>query len=238
MSHISTKTVRKEFENAISTALRIYGPVRHDCVWNYESINESTFHPRVAFKVVGLAFLSIVAAWEEYIENSFLRYMAGAKSESSYSPKLRIGKCKSTTHAIQVLTGVVNSNDATRFLRWNDYDWVSARASIFFQKGEPYSRISTGFQQRLKDAQIIRNRVAHSSSKARHQFRRMTNLNIGEPANSPMDYGFSPGKYLVYNNPEIIFDKSWVDSKDCEWPDIFECYVHMFSEIIDIITPN
>jgi hypothetical protein len=238
MTHISTKSVRKEFLNAISTADRIYGPVRHNCVWNYESINESTFHPRVAFKVVGLAFLSVVAAWEEYLENSFLRYMTGAKSESLYSPKMRIGKCKSTTHALQVLTGVIKTNDAARFSRWNDYDWVTARASIFFQKGEPYSLISSRFQQRLKDAQIIRNRVAHSSLKARHQFKRMVNLNVGEHPNSPLDFGFSPGKYLVFNKPEIIFDKSWVDSKDCYWPDIFECYVHMFIEIIDIITPN
>jgi len=78
---------------------------------------------------------------------------------------------------------------------------------FFFKKVNLIPEYRPGFQQRLKDAQIIRNRVAHSSSKARHQFRRMTNLNIGEPANSPMDYGFSPGKYLVYNNPEIIFDK-------------------------------
>jgi hypothetical protein len=87
---LSTGTIRRNFESALSTAFRIYGPVREDCIWSYESINESSFHPRVASKIVGLSFLSIVSAWEEYLEGSFLRYMAGAKSESGYSPRLRM----------------------------------------------------------------------------------------------------------------------------------------------------
>jgi hypothetical protein len=237
MTQVSTKTVRKDFENAIETAFRIYAPARHDCVWNYESINEGTFHPRVAYKVVGLAFLSIVAAWEEYLENSFLRYMAGAKSESSYSPKLRIGKCKNTTHSIQALTGAINSNEATKIMRWSDYSWALTKAEIYFNKAEPYSKIPSLYQERIRDAQIIRNRIAHSSLKARNQFKKMANINIGNQVDSPMAFGFSPGKYLIYTKPEIVFKKSWIDSKDCEWPDIFECYMHMFIEIIDIITP-
>ncbi|MGD0624792.1 MAG: hypothetical protein ABSB32_08740 [Thermodesulfobacteriota bacterium] len=238
MIRLSTKAVRKNFESAISTALRIYGPVRGDCIWNYESINENTFHPRVASKVIGLSFLSIVAAWEEYLENSFLRYMTGALSETGYAPRLRIGPCKSTAHAKQVLTSTVNTNEAVRFMRWNDFEWVLAKAEIFFYRAEPYSRVDSHFLQRLKDAQIIRNRVAHSSSKARSQFKTITNRNVGAPKDSPMDYGFSPGRYLIYNKPEVVFGKSWVETKHCEWPDIFECYVHMFTELVYTITPH
>lgn len=238
LGQVSIKSVRKNFESAIETALRIYAPVRHDCVWNHESINEGTFHPRVAYKVVGLAFLSIVAAWEEYLESSFLRYMAGAKSESSYSPKLRIGKCQDATHSLQVLTGTKNPQDAARFTRWSDYAWVLSRAEIYFVKSEPYSRIPPLYQDRIRDAQIIRNRVAHSSSKARNQFKTMTNTNVQEPKNSPMAKGFSPGKYLIHTKPEIVFKKSWIDSHDYQWRDIFECYIHMFYEIIEILSPT
>ena len=238
MPTISTIPVRRQFLAAISTAQRIYAPVRESCVWNYESINEGDFHPRVAFKVVGLAFLSIVSAWEEYLENSFLRYMAGAQYGASHSPKLRIGRCRNTIHARQVLTGTINSNDAVRFMRWNDYSWVLSSATIHFNKGEPYSKLSQLYQSRLRDAQIIRNRVAHSSSRARTQFKRMLNANIGDPKDTPLPYGMSPGKYLVYNKPEIVFGKAWVDSKDCYWPDIFECYVHMYWEICDLLTPS
>jgi hypothetical protein len=220
-SRLSTKIVRETFESAISTALRIYGPVRENCEWNYESFNESTFHPRVASKIIGLSFLSIVAAWEEYLESSFLRYMAGASSETGYSPKLRIGKCTNTTHAMQVLTGTRNTNDAIRFMRWNDYEWVLGRAEVFFHRAAPYSRVISRFLQRLKDAQVIRNRVAHSSSRARTQFKNMANTNIGAAKGSPLDRGFSPGRYLIFNTPEIVFEKAWVESKECHWPDIF-----------------
>jgi len=232
----STASVRKVFEKTISTALKIYWPVRNNCVWDYESFNERDFHPVVAYKILGLTFLSIFTAWEDYLENSFLRYLAGAKSESLYSPKLRIGKCINVAHARQVLTGVMSIDEATRFMKWNDYDWVLTRAKIFFQKGQPYSLVPSIFQERLRDAQIIRNRVAHSSSKCKNQFRRMTNKNIGASPNSTMCHGFSPGRYLVCS-PEIVFDKSWVDSKDCFWGDIFEGYIHMFTELTNLITP-
>ncbi len=235
---LSTRAVRLAFARAIDTAIRIYGPVRQECVWNYESINEGTFHPRVAAKIVGLSFLSIVVAWEEYLKDSFLRYMAGAQSEAGYSPTLRIGKCANSTHAAQVLTGNKNMNEAIRSMRWNDYDWVIDKAEIFFQRAAPYARVSGRFRQRLKDAQVIRNRVAHSSSAARNNFKRMANANIGSPGDSALDPGFSPGQYLIYNKPEIVFDKTWLEAKDCQWPDIYECYVHMYLELACTITPH
>ncbi len=234
---LSTKTVRMNFEAATHTALRIWGPVRRNAVWNYESINESAFHPRVALKIIGLAFLSAVSAWEEYLAAVFLRYMAAGKSESGYSPILRVGACKSAAHSLQVLTGSLNVNEAARFAKWNDYHWVLDRAQIFFRKGEPFSRVPTAFQQRLSDAFVIRNRIAHSSSKARNQFKRMVNKNAGAHSASPMEYGFSPGKYLTFNQPEIVFDKAWIDSKPLEWPDIFEAYMHMFWDLIEILSP-
>lgn len=237
-SGLSTKTIRLSFYRAIDTAFRIYGPTRQDCVWNYESINESTFHPRVASKIVGLSFLSVVVAWEEYLQDSFLRYMAGARSETGYSPKLRIGKCTNSTHAAQILSGNKNMIEAVRFMRWNDYEWVLGKAEIFFQRAEPYSRVSGRFKQRLKDAQVIRNRVAHSSSAARNHFKRMVNTNIGSPRDSALDPGFSPGRYLIYNKPEIVFDKTWLETKECQWPDIFECYIHMYLELACTITPH
>ena len=238
MSRLSTKAVRSDFEGAILTALRIYAPVRDNCVWNYESINESSFHPRVAMKIVGLSFLCLVTAWEEYLEHTFLRYMAGAESQSSYAPKLRLGKCKNSTHALQVLTGCTSSKEAPRHTRWSDYKWVCNRASIFFHHGEPFSRISPLFAKRLEDAQVIRNRVAHSSPKARRQFKEMTNTNVGVRRDTPLDHGFSPGKYLIHNDPEIIFERTWIDSKECHWGDIFECYVNMFWDIIEQLTPD
>jgi hypothetical protein len=234
---LSTGTIRRNFESALSTAFRIYGPVREDCIWSYESINESSFHPRVASKIVGLSFLSIVSAWEEYLEGSFLRYMAGAKSESGYSPRLRIGPANSTTQAMSVLAGTANQNEAMRSMRWSDFDWVLAKAHVFFHRGEPYSLVSGRFLERLKDAQIIRNRVAHSSARARSQFKAIANRSIGAPKETPLAFGFSPGRYLIYQKPHIVFDEAWVDSKECQWPDIFECYVHMYIELAHGITP-
>lgn len=237
MRKIIVTSTSKVFERSVVSAFRIYAPLRSNCIWDYDSINDGPFHPRVASKIVGLAFLSMVSAWEEFAEQLFYRYMIGGATESGYAPKLRLGPCDSIRHAIEVLSG--SSRHSDRFGKWNDFAWVLEKASIFFVKGTPFSAVPTLFRERLSDAQIVRNRVAHSSAKARAQFRRLANRTMGSAEDSRLPRGFSPGRLLIWNQPRNVFGKDWVDSHDhdFDWDDMFECYTAMFLELADILAP-
>jgi hypothetical protein len=148
--------------------------------YTYESFEENPYQPRVAQKVVGLAFLSAVAAWEQFVEHVFLGYMAGATSGSGYSPRLALGPCRNRAHALRVL-GASSGGDANRSLRWSDWNWVIHAGCVFFRSGEPFTRLSALTAARLRDSQAIRNRVAHDSAKARRQFKRCVNALEGRP---------------------------------------------------------
>lgn len=43
-----------------------------------------TLHPKYKVQVVELAFMGVVAAWEEFLEATLVRYVAGAKTTSGY----------------------------------------------------------------------------------------------------------------------------------------------------------
>ena len=227
----------KNFLAALDSAMRIYAPLRECCLFNYDNIRETDFHPTVASKMIGLAFLSVVAAWEEYIEEAFLRYMAGTQTDTGYAPVLRLSPCCSLVHARQVLSATFDSQERPRFLPWNDYTWVVSAARVYFRDGEPYSKVANRFRDRLADAQIIRNRVAHTSQKARMQFRKMSNRLAGDHPMSPMNRGFSPGRMLVSQCPEYGFDEAWLASKEHFWGDFFEAYGSMYLDLAATITP-
>lgn len=236
---LSQNQIRRNFLNSVDTAFRIYGPAREWCKWNYESINETPYQPLVAAKVVSLSFLSVVAAWDEFVEESFFRYLCGTKASSGFSPKLRIGPCKNLTHAQQALSGSINIKEGFRQLRWSDYAWVIKVASIFFEKGKPYSSVTDRFKERLKDAQIIRNRVAHNSLRSKKQFKKIANKFLKKDLDASLPKGFSPGLLLVCQYPENIFSSNWLDEKDqIYWGDIFEAYMSMYAGLVELIVPG
>jgi hypothetical protein len=163
--------IANSFLKSLRVAEKMAGPVFPQCAYSFESFNENTFHPTVASKIVGLAFLSIVAAWEEYVELAFLGYMCCARSQTGYAPGLLVGACKSKRHAMNVLTAAFGPSIGARNLRWQDFEWVQHVAKFFFRKGAPFTQVDTRFVEWLKDAIIIRNRVAHNSKKARATFK-------------------------------------------------------------------
>lgn len=242
MSRVFSQSVPlTNFHKAVNTSQRIYGPVRECCILNYENIIESDFHPAVAAKIIGLAFINLVAAWEEYVEETFVRYLIGARSKTGFYPKLRLGPCENLTHARHVLVCGTESSDRPRYLHWSDYSWVVSAAKVFFVSGEPYTLVSDQFRMRLADAQTIRNRVAHSSTKAKSQFRKMSNRLAGDHPNAAMNRGFSPGVLLASQCPDYAFDSSWLDEKvsagEHMWGDIFEAYTSMYIDLTNCITP-
>jgi hypothetical protein len=228
----------RRFHGSLNTALRIYAPAREWMRYSNESFNDHPYQPRVAQKVVGLGFLSVVSAWEEFVEHLFLAYMAGAKSPSGYAPRLTLGPCRNRPHAIRVL-GSVGAGDPHRLFRWNDWTWVAHVAAVYFQNGAPFSLLKEPTLSRLRDAQTIRNRVAHNSAKARNQFKRCVNGLLGEQHDKSLPRGFSPGQFLGYIAGDAQFPTFTLYTKEYHtWSDYFESFVSLFAEAANTLAPN
>jgi len=227
----------RSFLKSLTVAGKIYAPAARDCIYTYESFEETTFHPLIASKIVGLAFLSAVAAWEEYVEETFLRYMSGATSETGYAPQLLVGTCQNRAHALRVLTAAFGHSVGSRNLRWHDFAWVQHIAKVFFRRGEPYSQIPKHHLKWLEHANVIRNRVAHNSANARKSFKRLANQYLGEQPDAPLPKGFSPGQLLVCSNlteaDQLLISSDIVYEWDC----LFVAYLNIFEDLAFRLTP-
>lgn len=104
----SQKRAREDFLLALDTACRIYAPAREMCRFSQDSFNESTYQPNVAAKIVGLAFLSAVAAWDDFLESVYLGYLSGYPAPSGYLPVLRSGPALNKAHALLLAAGEAN----------------------------------------------------------------------------------------------------------------------------------
>ncbi len=202
------------------------------------SFNENPYQPRVAQKVVGLAFLSVVAAWDEFVEGLFLGYLAGGQAKAGCAPTLILGPCRNRAHAARVL-GAVSGGDPQRLLRWSDWSWVTHVASVYFRGGAPFTLLTEPIVTRLRDGQIIRNRVAHDSAKARRQFKKCANQLLGEADDRPLPRGFTPGEFLACIPLSGQFPSFDIyPSDDHTWGDFFECFVSMYFEAAMMLCPN
>lgn len=234
---ITVAGAKRRFHRQVETAIRIYAEERESCLPTWESITGDARSPLIAAKIVGLAFLSLVAAWEEFLEETFLRYLAGAQAASGFRPTARIGCADSLPHARRLLAGGGGDGHSSRFFRWGDYAWVESTAQLFFEHGAPWTSVNEIFKQRLSNAQAIRNRVAHHSAKARKQFKLTANVLTGNPADMPLPRGYSPGLLLI-ESPERAFGKPWCDLQAFQWNDIFSAYFCMMMELADVIVPD
>src|SRR5450830_27130 len=207
------------------------------CNYTYESFEECTYQPNVAAKVVGLAFLSAVAAWEDFVEDVYLGYLSGYPSPNGHVPTLRCGSAKDKSHALLLVAGESNPREAARKLKWGSFKWVRSLSEVHFGKRNVFLGVSERDVAWLELAQIVRNRVAHNSEKAKLQYKMALNRLMGEPSHSALPRGFAPGKFLLYltsNAPQL----QPLQSADHHWGDVFEGYVSLWHRIAWQLCPG
>lgn len=135
----------------------------------------------------GLALLDIHLAWEEFLENVFLRYMCGAHASSGYAPSLLFSPERRIAAAFARLLP-----SGQNFLDWNAHQ-VLNRARIYFdQGGEPFFTAISAARQTISDISIVRNRFAHRSDYAAQNFRRLVLREFGH-----IPRGINPGRFLL-----------------------------------------
>jgi len=228
---------KSELRRSLDTACRIYGPAREMCQFTYESFTESDYQPNVAAKVVGLAFLSAVAAWDDFVQEVYLGYLCGYPAPSGYKPRLRAGAAQNKTHALTLAAGESNEREAERKLRWSSFKWVQALASVNFSSDNTFARVSAEDVAWLDLAQIIRNRVAHNSDKAKLQYKTALNRLMNDKPDSPLPPGFAPGKFLIYTtNADRQLRPLMQD--DHYWPDVFEGYISLWTRLANEVVPE
>lgn len=230
-------TAKNQLLNSLETAMRIYAPAREMCRYSSESFNETTYQPNVAAKVVGLAFLSAVAAWEDFVEDVYLSYLCGYQAPNGYAPRLRTGRAQNKTHALLLAAGERNEKEAERKPRWSNFKWVQALSTVHFVPKNVFTAVADQDVAWLDLAQIVRNRVAHNSEKAKSQYKAALNRLMGEKPDAPLPRGFSPGKFLIYqtNADEQLIPL--MENHHC-WPDVFEGYMSLWQRLADRLCPE
>ena len=151
-------------------------------------------HPKYVRQVVELAFMGVVASWEEFLERALVRYLAGAKTKTGYAPTPKFGKAKNIEHSYQIISGNSKFDNEKDYLKVNDPKWVANIADFHFS-AHGFSDVKLKGDL-LGHATSIRNRVAHSSEKCRADFK-ATAIHFLAPVNGKLTNGYGPGDLLM-----------------------------------------
>ncbi len=216
----------RAFVAALGSSKSLYDAVAPLC--DRKSKGTRALHASQARRVIALSFLAMVAAWEEYLEAAFVRYLTGAAAVTGYKPRLRAGPATDIGHAYELLTGKANYRPDAEVLSWSSPAKVIDRAEIFFYQGQPFKGAIMKWQAQLQDANAIRNRVAHASAKCRTEFKKAALRLLGRPKSGQLSQGYSVGDLLVATGGRGFQVNTWT---------YFQNYWVMYFELLITLTP-
>jgi len=232
MPRTKTSTIKSDFVEVIVSSSKLYDKVIKFTDQNYNPSNSEALHPSQARQVISLAYLNMVSSWEIFLHELFLRYMTGAKSESGFQPKLRVGPCITLQHATDVLFGKNNVNNTKFYISWANYKDVEERAKVYFHSGHPFTKLPENYRQRISDSNILRNRIAHKSEKCIDQFKKVARRFNKLQNNAKLQRGYSVGHLLIEKN---ITGFSHEITKDAD--DYFSSYCFLYLALAEILAP-
>jgi hypothetical protein len=86
------------------------------------------------YMIYELSFLKFFLAWEWFIENTFILYILGHRTDIRYMPKAYV-RPKDQYHAYQFI------KEGREYADWTSPDIVIRKANLFFEDGEPYKNV-------------------------------------------------------------------------------------------------
>lgn len=191
--------------------------------------NQVGIHPKHVNQVAELAFLGVVSAWEEFLERTLTRYVAGAVTNSGYNPTNKYGSGNTISHAYELLSQDANYDPQKHYLKVSDPRWVWRTADFFFSH-HPYGCLSTK-SDLLKHANSIRNRVAHDSEKCKSDFK-LAVVWFLQPQNGQLKQGYGPGS-LMFEPVQRHFGQPAVQAGHNH----FEAYLQLYERLAGKIVP-
>jgi hypothetical protein len=235
--------LKESFLKEIESARKLLESVKTDItpILKKEKVNGHLVN-KVTRRIVELSFLRVVTAWEDFIEQAVVNYMAGAQTDDgSYSPSLIMGISPNTKHCYKLIMS------DSKFKSDNDYikglsstNGVINIARLYFEDGEPFNTALSAKNNKLEYAKKIRNRVAHSSDKCKGQY-----YDVVKEMFTPIGEKKSAREVLVLNSKRTIKNIQVGDfllfKVDRVFPDknltIFEAFMSMYSELANVIVP-
>jgi hypothetical protein len=156
----------------------------------YKELRKGKYRPiskPVLYSLKELSFLKLFISWEHFLEQSFIRFMCGAKNSAGF-PEETYANPKSLEHALSML------KQKQRYIDWTIVSDVIERAKLYFKNGEPFSTALGQASTYLTEMKVIRNRIVHESKKAEEDFHDLVRQKFGH-----FPRGMVPGKLLMSN---------------------------------------
>lgn len=137
-------------------------------------------------EIVGLTLLKLMANWESFLEEGFLRYLCGAHCRSGYVPTLINPPSRTLADARAAIYG------ARDYVSWAPNS-TRMRAAGKFAGGDPYDSALGSIAATLTEMTAVRNRIAHFSEYAMEEFRQVVRQRLGF-----VPRGVTPGSFLLW----------------------------------------
>lgn len=134
-----------------------------------------------------LSFLRMYVSWEAFLEESFSRFLCGARGKSGAIPASCV-KPTSIDHAKSILVGLDRGG---RYADWSRRETVATRASLFFRHGAPFSAPLTAAARDLDDMRAIRDCIAHKSRASKDSLAKIVQRRTG------LAQKYSAGRFLL-----------------------------------------
>lgn len=224
--------LRIQFVRAINSASTLYSSVQ-----SLGGINPAVQSPRLhtehVRRVVELAFLGVIGSWEEFLELTLVRYIAGAKCDGGYEPGLRLGKAANIKHAYHLVAGDPNFEPARGFVGLSDPTTTIDVAKLFLEGGRPYADALRAKKDRLVDAVRLRNRVAHTSMKCREDFKKTARSYLNLGGGGKLTQGYRVGDLLTTH--AVRHFGPGAANRNLTF---FQAFMEMFSSLAEKIVPK
>lgn len=157
-------------------------------------------HPARIESAYEMAFLRIFIAWEDVLEQSFIRYLCGYKSVTgTQAPATGV-----------TFTGTVSAAESqlyagSSYLLWHNPQHVINRSRKFFSNGLHEHICQSNFA-RLTDLASVRHRVAHGQDDSKSKFDAATMRLAGKRYR-----GSRPGPFLRDWDSSCSPPRRWLD---------------------------
>lgn len=155
MPHSQLNKVKDEFKQQTERSFALI-----------QSINEAQprFPPDQVCLAYEFSFLRCFLAWEWFIENTFILYMLGEKTDKGYRPKCYV-KPVNREHAYDFV------KEGRDYADWTSPDIVIRKSRLFFENGDPYEDALGPITSDIQDMKTIRNAIVHMSAESREKVR-------------------------------------------------------------------
>lgn len=152
-----------QFESRVDQALALAEKIESARARLSGSTDRALLHPERLELVYELSFFRCYLAWEEFLEESFIRYLAGYVS-AHYTPVPVSGAFYSTLPAARA--GYLGGR---KYKLWHDPNIVVARSQGFLIAG-PHETVTNSALSDLQRFSAVRHRIAHAQDNARIEF--------------------------------------------------------------------